>query len=171
MLLLLLLPLLQPIAAASLRLPASTELLQVAGGARYQVPGIGIQVPGFAHQVPEARYRLPLATARCASWDIICQTDWVLTIQGFWSRYGDRERRMNWLRMLAVYQDQQETARWQATLSPATRRHFGNNVSAEAIIRSMKEQMQLQRPDWRTINHVLSAMRSLNNFSQGVRRG
>ena len=95
---------------------------------------------------------------------------WILS-QGFWSRYGDRERRMDWLRMLAVYQDKQETARWQATLNPATRHHFGNNVSAEAIIGTMKEQMQLQRPDWRTINHVLTAMRSLNSFSQGVRRG
>lgn len=110
----------------------------------------------------------PVPRPRCADWDLLCATDWVLTIQSFWTRYGDRGREPNWTRMLAVYQDRERAERWQASLSPGVRRYFGGHVTAEAIIQSMKR--QIRRPDWGTVGVIVRAMRSLDRFSQQQQR-
>merc|ERR1719356_2137591 len=58
--------------------------------------------PSFNRQVKRTNKKV-VASTRCAQWDLLCQADWVITIQDFWGRYGDRQP-LDWPRMLSVYQ-------------------------------------------------------------------
>merc|ERR1712226_889372 len=102
--------------------------------------------------------------ARCNSWDVLCHADWAVTIQEFWEKFGDRRRPLNWLRMLAVYDDSRKVTMWRNSLSETTRNFFGRDVNAKVIIRVMKQ--QLRRPDPRAIHIIVDAMRSLDAFSR-----
>jgi len=105
------------------------------------------------------------ASTRCAAWDLLCQADWVITIQEFWGRYGDRKP-LDWPRMLSVYQDQRHVSHWRSSLNAGTKKFFGDGITAEAVISTMKE--QLARPNYRTIGMIVKAMRSLDHFSKRV---
>jgi len=106
-----------------------------------------------------------VASTRCAAWDLLCQADWVITIQEFWGRYGDRKP-LDWPRMLTVYQDQRHVSRWRSSLNAGTKKFFGDGITAETVIGTMKE--QLARPNYRTIRMIVNAMRSLDHFSKRV---
>merc|ERR1712203_368480 len=109
--------------------------------------------------------KLDAASTRCAAWVLLCQADWVITIQEFWGRYGDRKP-LDWPRMLTVYQDQRHVSRWRSSLNAGTKKFFGDGITAEAVISTMKE--QLRRPNYRTIRMIVNAMRSLDHFSKRV---